>query len=483
MKAIHKATLQLSACLVFALAGIAAGAAEPTKLEQALREVRDVNADIHSRKSGVLGELAGPEEMAAQQMRSRPDPKPVAGLDREIKFDANTTERAAKMDPDHLHKLPSRFGSRALPLGITGAYFTEFQKRCELLIVHVLDGSPAAGVLKVDDVIIGANGRLFVDKEDPRPEMGNALVESQSPELGGILTLHLVRGKKPINVKLDLGSKLSYGQTWPMNCEKTRQIRQEALDYVMKSYPWDRRDFWTPTFLMASGDDTALELARRYICGNVKSEYPQGRGCSTWNTSYDLINLCEYYLLTGDSSVLPAIRYTTECIAWAQYRSGSWSHGGGGPLATGPGQVAGGYGEINCAGLGAFVGLCLARQCGIEPYDHTIPRSVRFFGKFCGTNFPYGLGTPGMRGGRMDNGMNSMAAVGFHLLSEDAMADRWARTVCYMWMAREHGHAEAIFSAAWGPVGAALAPGPIFPTASGARGSAGRSATTSRSWD
>jgi len=58
----------------------------------------------------------------------------------------------------------------------------------------------------------------------------------------------------------------------------------------------------------------------------------------------------------------------------------------------------------------------------------------------------------------MDNGMNSMAAVAFHLLGEDEMAERWARTVCSMWMGRERGHAEAIFSAAWGPVGAALAP-------------------------
>ncbi|MGB2819686.1 MAG: DUF6288 domain-containing protein, partial [Phycisphaerae bacterium] len=236
------------------------------------------------------------------------------------------------------------------------------------------------------------------------------------------------------------------------------QVRRAALDYVMKSYPWDRRDFWTPTFLLASGDDAALELARRHLCADLKDEYPKGRGGRAWGQGYELINLCEYYLLTGDSSVLPAIQYHAECLAWAQYRSGSWSHGGGGESVPAPGCVDGGYGEINCAGLGAFIGLCLARQCGVEPYDHTLPKSIRFFGKFCGTNFPYGLGNPGMRGGRMDNGMNSMAAIAFGLLGEREMARRWARTVCYMWMGRERGHAEAIFSAAWGPLGAALAP-------------------------
>jgi len=68
-----------------------------------------------------------------------------------------------------------------LPLGITGAYVTEAQNRVELLVIHVLDDAPATGVLQVDDIIIGANGRLFEDTEDPRPEMGHALVESQSP--------------------------------------------------------------------------------------------------------------------------------------------------------------------------------------------------------------------------------------------------------------------------------------------------------------
>lgn len=443
-------------CLTCALTGIAA-AAEPDQVEQALSDVRDVKADLFSRQSSVLGRMPGPAEMAAHQLRCRPIPKPQAGAAGDVRFDAETIARAAKLDAVALRKAKGRMGMRVLPLGITGAYVTEALGQKELVVVHVPGDTPADGVLQPDDVIIGANGRLFADPEDPRPEMGHALAESQSPELGGILTLQIVRARRPISVKIELGSTLAYSDTWPLNCEKSKQIRRDALDYVMGSYPWHRYDFWTPLFLMASGDDAALDLARRHLCANLKDEYPQNRAAHTWVSSYRLIGLCEYYLLTGDSAVLPAIRYQAEGVAWAQYRSGSWSHGGGDGLLA-PGTAGGGYGEINCAGLGAFIGLCLARQCGIEPYDHTLPRSIRFFGKFCGSNFPYGLGTPSGRGGRMDNGMNSMAAVAFHLLGEDAMADRWARTVCYMWMGRERGHAEGIFSAAWGPLGAALAP-------------------------
>jgi len=457
MRMVVPAVLWLMIGLILVPASPATAAA-PDPLEQALSEVRDVKADLHSRKSSVLGTLPGPAESAAQQMRCRPAPQPKKGVPREIKFDAATIEHAAALNPEALRKAKPRFGRRVLPLGITGAYVAEALNKSVLFVVDVLDDSPATGVLQLDDIIIGANGRLFEDPEDPRPEMGGALCESQSPELGGTLTLHVVRDRKPLNLKIDLGSTLSFSNTWPMDCEKTKQIRRAALDYVIESHPWDRRDFWTPTFLMASGDDAALELARREMLANIKDDYAENRGANTWRDSYELINYCEYYLLTGDSSVLPVIRCNAQGLSWAQFRSGSWSHGGGGPQLQAPGTAGGGYGEINCAGLGAFVGLCLARQCGIVPYDHTLPRSIRFFGKFCGTNFPYGLGTPGMAGGRMDNGMNSMAALGFHLLGEEEMADRWARTVCCMWMARERGHAEAIFSAAWGPVGAALAP-------------------------
>ncbi|MDP6633744.1 MAG: DUF6288 domain-containing protein [Phycisphaerae bacterium] len=448
----------LTSCLVAFWVCTAPGA-EAGEVEKALSEVRDVKAELFSRKSSVLGALPGPAELATHQMRCRPAPKPKTDVRRDIEFDAEAIKRAAKLKPAAMRKAKSRCNIRALPLGITGAYVTEAVGKTEFLVVHVLKETPAAGVLQLDDIIMGANGRLFRDVEDPRPEMGNALVESQSSELGGKLTLHIVRAGKPLNKTIDLGNTLSYSDTWPLNCRKSKQIRRAALDYVMRSYPWHRYDFWTPTFLMASGDDAALELARRHMFKNLKDRYETKTGASGWRDSYTLINLCEYYLLMGDSAVLPAIRYYAEGLAWAQYRSGSWSHGGGkGPGVLTPGTVGGGYGEINCAGLGAFVGLCLARQCGIEPYDKTLPQSIRFFGKFCGVNFPYGLGNPPMRAGRMDNGMNSMAAVGFGLLGEDEMARRWARSVCYMWMGRERGHAEAIFSVAWGPVGAALAP-------------------------
>ncbi|NQT88982.1 hypothetical protein HQ560_19595, partial [bacterium] len=164
--------------LALSVAG-AGAAAEPSKLEQALREVRGVKADLFSRTSSILGTLPGPAEMAAHQMRCRPAPQPKAGATRDMTFDAAVRERAAKLDPLAMRKRKGRMGRRVLPLGITGAYVSEVVNKTEFLVVHVLDDSPAGGVLRLDDIILGANGRLFEGAEDPRPEMGNALVESQ----------------------------------------------------------------------------------------------------------------------------------------------------------------------------------------------------------------------------------------------------------------------------------------------------------------
>lgn len=209
--------------LTLSLVTIAA-AAPADKIEQALREVREVKADLFSRRSSVLGRLPGPAELAAHQLRCRPLPEPTAGVPREVEFDAETTKRAAELDPVALRRTKGRMGMRILPLGITGAYVTEVLDHQELIVVHVLPDSPANGVLELDDIIMGVNGRLFADPEDPRPELGHALAESQSPELGGILTLQVVRARKPMNVKIDLGNTLAYSETWPFLCEKSSEM-------------------------------------------------------------------------------------------------------------------------------------------------------------------------------------------------------------------------------------------------------------------
>ena len=426
------------------------------EVERALASVRDVKAEMFSVDSSVLGPLPDPGELAAEQMALRPIPAARAGGPEILNF---TAEQKRQLKKTYGGKAVASFGKtgrggpKTIPLGMTGAHVVEFLGARELIVAGIEPGTPAEGKLEPLDVIIGANGQLFEDPEDPRPELGHALAASQTPEMGGKLTLQAVRGGEPINVGIVLPDTTAYSDTWPFACEKSDRLKQDALDLVMscnlsKEGGWT----WTPLFLMGSGDDAALDHARRVLYQGAKTEYPEQPGnMNSWVAAYRLINLAEYYLLTGDSAVLPEIRYVTKVLEAQQYPHGGWTHG-----------KPGGYGQINACGLAAFIGLILARECGVETDPRELATAIRYFGKWCGTNLPYGEGAPGGRSGRMDNGMNSMSAIAFHLLGEPEMAERWARSVCYMWMGREKGHAEGIFSLAWGPLGAALAPKPEF---------------------
>ncbi len=439
--------------LVSLLAFTATVRAEDDPVAAALAKVRNTKADLFATDSSVLGTLPGPAEMAAAQ----PDLRTLLTSRGPMTIEFTGEQRHAfKRDYTYY---TFRGGSRladCFPIGITGIHVRDVARRTEMIVQAVETGSPADGKVKVDDVIIGANGRLFDNPVDPRPALGFALVSSQTKELGGRFVLQLVRHGEPMNVDIDLGDDETYSRNWIFDGAKTKRITDDAFQCVIRHLAnADRMQsrhggggFWTPVFLMASGDPQALEMVRRWAHRGSKDKYPPviGAGGSNWGLGYSLVNLCEYYLLTGDSSVLPNIQNKAEQLGHNQYLScGSWGHG-----------APGGYGPVNNAGLVAFMGLALARECGAKIPDHVMIRAIRFYGGFCGTNFPYGEGTPGGRSGRADNGMNSTAALAFNILGEPEMAHRWGRSVSYMWGGRERGHAEGIFSLGWGPLGAAL---------------------------
>jgi len=433
----------------------ASAMAQAGPIEDALASVRDVRADMFSRQSSVLGELPGPAELAEVELRARPIPRPRANQPRTLKLGAAGTAKVLK-DADAFLAVVEKSRSRSfpvIPLGVTGGQVREVVGHAFFRVYIVLPKTPADGLLSEGDVIVGANGKLFTDTEDPRPDLGYALAASQSPQLKGIITFHVARGGKLLNVDVDLGCTDYYSETWPFDCKKSDLLRKQTLNVVV-NHSWDRRNFWTPLYLIASGDDDAMELARRRLYKYVPEPESAGqfKSASSWSSSYRLINLCEYYLLTGDSAVMPGIKKYTRILEYNQFPSGGWSHGAGQ-----------GYGEISNVGLSSMIGLVLARECGIRINEMKLARSLRAFGRYCGTNFPYGMGSGGAgRSGRMDNGMNAMAAIIYHLLGQEEMSQRWARSVCYMWMGRERGHAEGIFSMAWGPLAAALAPSEEF---------------------
>ena len=63
----------------------------------------------------------------------------------------------------------------------------------QILVTHVGAKSPAEGVLKVDDVILGAGGKLFDD--DARRSIAKAIQEAEKAANGGVLKLTRWRRK------------------------------------------------------------------------------------------------------------------------------------------------------------------------------------------------------------------------------------------------------------------------------------------------
>ncbi|MDT8389112.1 MAG: DUF6288 domain-containing protein [Lentisphaeria bacterium] len=103
--------------------------------------------------------------------------------------------------------------------------------------------------------------------------------------------------------------------------------------------------------------------------------------------------LCEYYLRTGDKSVLPLIKQMTDEIREYMF-NGGWS---------GRGKAGFSYGQLNAAGVHCVTFLLMAKYCGVDVDDYMLQTSLRQFFRFSGRGtVPYGDSFP--ENGYRDNG-------------------------------------------------------------------------------
>ena len=99
----------------------------------------------------------------------------------------------------------------------------------QILVTHVGAETPADGVVKVDDVILGAGGNPFSD--DARKSIAMAI---QDAEKTGVLKLSLWRGGKAEEVQLKLRVLGAYSATAPYNCPKSKLIFEDACKALDK---------------------------------------------------------------------------------------------------------------------------------------------------------------------------------------------------------------------------------------------------------
>jgi len=327
----------------------------------------------------------------------------------------------------------------------------------QILVTHVGRGSPADGVIEVNDVILGAGGKPFTD--DARKSIALAIQEAEKAENRGILTLTRWRAGNVAEVQLKLRVMGRYASTAPYDCLKSRLILEDACK-VLEKEPL-QPDIWgaiNGLALMATGKREYLPRVRELAHKMAPSPFrlSVGRSLETWDFAYRTVFLCEYHLLTGDREVLPAIEAYTVALARGQSLYGTFGHRLVPPGTDGRPRSVPPYGPVNAVGLAANLAIVLGKKCGVtDPaVDAAIERGSRFFSYFVDKGaIPYGEHEPWPY--HENNGKNAMAAVYFALQGNCAAQTHYfAKMVTASYKNREYGHTGQGFSYLWGALGA-----------------------------
>ena len=163
----------------------------------------------------------------------------------------------------------------------------------QILVTHVGAASPADGVVKVDDVILGVEGKPFND--DARKSIALAIQEAETEAKGGVLKLMVSRGGQVQELALKLAVMGTYSDTAPWDCAKSKRILEEACKVLEKE---ELKANWTGSIqglaLLATGNpdhlpklrDFARSLAAIEVDPDKKPEGSHlGQRLGTWVTA------------------------------------------------------------------------------------------------------------------------------------------------------------------------------------------------------
>ncbi len=325
----------------------------------------------------------------------------------------------------------------------------------QILVTHVGAKSPADGVVKVDDVILGVGGRPFT--EDARKSFAGAI---QTAEQTGVLKMTISRAGKSQDVELKMRVFGAYGATAPFGCAKSKLIFEDACKVLAEEPLKDGiMGSISALALLSTGNEEYLpkvrEFARKMGPTSLKLELKDGS--TVWEWGYRGIFLCEYYLITGDKEVLHAIREYTLSLAKGQSMYGTFGHGIS--RLTPEGKLHGSippYGPVNMAGLPGNLAIVMGKKCGVaDPeVDAAIARAAGFFGYFADKgSIPYGEHEPWPY--HENNGKVSMSAVLFSQMGNRPRETQFfAKMAVAGFRSRECGHTGQGFSYLWSALGA-----------------------------
>ena len=376
------------------------------------------------------------------------------------------------------------------PIGPTGMQgnFAAKHRTKQIWVTHVGKNTPADGIVRQKDVIMGVNRGTF--QSDAWKEIVAAINEAEKTENGGKLVLNIwrpetklekitykgkkkklaekygwpkhkrvlvrpVSGKK-IKVTVTLPVLGSYSRTSPWECPKTKAIIDRAGEALLK------RGFGGKGIpnvvdalgLLATGEEKYLPMLRDYARSIGGPDAKAGGG--SWHGSYRLVFVAEYYLATQDEEVLPYITNQANYIGRGVSGVGTWSHGMAPVSKNGMYGPPGAYGAMNQCSITCAMGLVLAQKCGVESeyVDEAVRRALNFLRYYAGKGtIPYGDHPPALK--HDNNGRNSQTAVLFDLAGDKESAAFFTRMTLASHSAREGGHTGDWWSWQWGALGAA----------------------------
>ncbi len=396
-------------------------------------------------------------------------------------------------------------------LGPTGARAILTEKT--FIVKYIFKDSPAIGRLKIDDVILGVFGKPFASHtfggephgyEGPIMDMGMGIEKAETKD--GKLVLNVSRDSKTIVVKIDLDPIGAFSLTYPFQCKKSQLVRARALKYLVDhpdSQGGAAHTRCAVALALLSSDNPSQQALGRNMALKWSGQSPSPTTW-TWDLSFQLMTLSEYYLLSRDSSVLPMIKTDVSYLQKAQYQGriliwgpkgdksrekedyskvdaaqqlydGGFGHG---PYVSGAGKN--GYGPMQYTTIFAVTAWQLAIRCGVQPEPNYIKRSLDFIHR--GTNaagyVAYG-GEFTLNNGLVDpvrwkastGGDDYVGRVGASIIAH-RLSPEFPASVEYLdknrsYMKRAYksmpdGHADSNLGILWGIMGAAASEDPTI---------------------
>ena len=321
--------------------------------------------------------------------------------------------------------------------GPVGIGINLVQPAFKMQVKNVEAGSPAAanGQLKAGQAIDSINGRVMKDM-DPRLILGDILAKAEATD--GVVKLVIRDNEKaaPVEVVVKIPVLGAYSPTWPVKCAKSDTIVRNLAASVTKS--GTGRMGLGALFLLSTGEPKDLEVVRGWM-QKIAAENKDTQEVApfAWNVGYTGLALCEYYLRTGDESILHTIKLYADSMEKSQI-NGGWGHKGFGSFRYSS------SGHLNAAGVHVLTFLLLAKECGVDVNTRTLQDALRYFYKFAGHgNVAYGDSLP--ESSFVDNGKTGGLAFGLQAattLTPEGEASVYAK-------ARDISAGKSFYSTSW----------------------------------